>query len=225
MNNANVRQQIFDALNDALAPPGDPAPAPPLVTAPALTPEAKIARLTELMTAIRTEVHQATADTWPSLLQQVLAEKKARALAYGPGSEIGTAVEAAWKSGQQGANLPELVPYEATIESFKTNLFDIDAGITSTTGAVADVGAVIIWPTPEEPRLLSLVPPIHIAVLKASTIDDSLAEVMARNNWAGGMPTNALLISGPSKTADIEFQLVFGVHGPKEMVVIILTDQ
>ena len=76
MNDANVRQQIFDALNDALAIPGDPAPAPPVVAAPALTSEAKIARLTELMTAIRTEVHQTTADAWLSLLQQVLTEKK-----------------------------------------------------------------------------------------------------------------------------------------------------
>jgi L-lactate dehydrogenase complex protein LldG len=80
---------------------------------------------------------------------------------------------------------------------------------------------VVLWPTPEEPRLLSLVPPVHVAVLDADTIYGSLAEMMTERNWADGMPTNVLLISGPSKTADIEFTLVFGVHGPKEMVVLI----
>jgi L-lactate dehydrogenase complex protein LldG len=38
------------------------------------------------------------------------------------------------------------------------------------------------------------------------------------------MPANALLISGPSKTADIEMTLAFGVHGPKELVVIVVND-
>ncbi len=78
-----------------------------------------------------------------------------------------------------------------------------------------------MWSSIEEPRQMSLVPPIHIAVLQADKIYNTFLEVMQKENWAGGMPTNALLISGPSKTADIEFTLVFGVHGPKELIVII----
>ena len=45
---------------------------------------------------------------------------------------------------------------------------------------------------------------------------------MKAQNWAAGMPTNALLISGPSKTADIEQTLAYGVHGPKELIVLII---
>lgn len=44
-------------------------------------------------------------------------------------------------------------------------------------------------------------------------------------DWAHHMPTNALLISGPSKTADIQQTLAYGAHGPSELVVLLLTDQ
>jgi L-lactate dehydrogenase complex protein LldG len=45
---------------------------------------------------------------------------------------------------------------------------------------------------------------------------------MQAENWPNRMPTNALLISGPSKTADIEMTLAFGVHGPRELMVMIV---
>ena len=134
-------------------------------------------------------------------------------------SPIGVQIEAGWPAGAQG--LPALVAYSEPVETFKAELFRIDAGITGTLGAVADTGAVVLWPTAGEPRLLSLVPPVHVAVLDADRIYDSLGAMMEAQKWADGMPTNALLISGPSKTADIEFTLVFGVHGPKEMVLLI----
>jgi len=47
---------------------------------------------------------------------------------------------------------------------------------------------------------------------------------MHEQGWAGAMPTNALLVSGPSKTADIQQTLAYGAHGPKELLVLILQD-
>ena len=47
---------------------------------------------------------------------------------------------------------------------------------------------------------------------------------MKTENWSAQMPTNAILISGPSKTADIEMTLAFGVHGPRELIVLIIED-
>ena len=91
-------------------------------------------------------------------------------------------------------------------------------------GAIAETGAIILWPTEKEPRLMSLVPPIHIAVVKADKIFNSFCDVIQAENWPQKMPTNVLLISGPSKTADIELVLAFGVHGPKELIVLILED-
>jgi L-lactate dehydrogenase complex protein LldG len=75
-------------------------------------------------------------------------------------------------------------------------------------------------PDKQEPRLMSLIQPVHIAVLKSAKIHDTLAAAMKKEGWGEKMPTNLLLISGPSKTADIELTLAFGLHGPKDLIVL-----
>ena len=94
--------------------------------------------------------------------------------------------------------------------------------LPGTLGAVAETGSLILWPTKEEPRLLSLTPPVHIAVVSAGQFYTTFYEAIETNQWAANMPTNALLISGPSKTSDIEQELCYGVHGPKELIVFIV---
>lgn len=95
------------------------------------------------------------------------------------------------------------------------------AGLTSTQGGIAETGSLIVWPSAAEPRLISLVPSVHIAIVDADKIFNSFAQAMQEQNWRDNMPANALLISGPSKTADIEQVLAYGVHGPKQLIVII----
>jgi L-lactate dehydrogenase complex protein LldG len=156
----------------------------------------KIEKLKGHMEAVRTEVHVVDAANWRDPLETIL---KPRALKT------------------------ELVTYEGSVEMFKEDLFQVDAAITSTVGGISETGAIIIWPDNKEPRLMSLVPPIHIAVLEADKIYNTFGEVMQAQKWPEQMPTNAVLISGPSKTADIELILAFGVHGPKELIVLILS--
>ncbi|MEE4607810.1 MAG: lactate utilization protein [Desulfobacteraceae bacterium] len=218
MSNHTARERILARLHASGTEQTDvpDAPLPPPLS---LDRDARIERLAELMAAIRTEVHIVDAETWVDKLKDLAREKRWKRLLYGPEAPIGPAIESAWPS--DADHLPGLVGYTESVEAFKDDLFQIDAGITSTRGGVADIGAVVLWPTPQEPRLISLVPSVHVAVLDADTVYNSLAEMMAAENWAAGMPTNALLISGPSKTADIEFTLVFGVHGPKELILLI----
>jgi L-lactate dehydrogenase complex protein LldG len=118
----------------------------------------------------------------------------------------------------------ELMRYDNSYESFSENLFnEIDASITKSVGAIAYSGSVVLQPTTDEPRLMSLVPNTHIVLVDEESIYETFGQIMLDQNWSINMPSNTLLISGPSKTADIEQVLAYGVHGPKELIVLILT--
>ena len=108
---------------------------------------------------------------------------------------------------------------------WKDDLFDVcQAGITHCASAIADTGTLVLLPDGGEPRTLSLVPPCHIALLAASTIADNLAGLVEAGRWQQAMPTNLLLVSGPSKTADIQQTLAYGAHGPSRLLVVLVED-
>lgn len=194
-----------------------------LVTAPwRYLAEGRVARLRELMEAVHTEVHLSTEADWPALLERLMLDRALPELLVAPATPHGERVVAHW-AGREG--LPRLKAYDRPVEEWKRELFeDTPASLTGTLGAIAATGSLIMWPTRDEPRLMSLVPPVHFALLKASEIYDNFYEVLQQQAWASGMPTNALLVSGPSKTADIEQVLAYGAHGPKDLVVLILED-
>ncbi len=217
------RDRIFARLKAAAgraaAPVAQPEPLPQVGYS---HPE-KIEKLKTLMEAMRTEVHITSEQGWLDLLENILRQRKIKDLLYGPRTPIGAALQQKWQD--SAAGLPELVPYDVEVEEIKERVFKVEAGITSTMGGIADTGALIFWSSKEEPRLMSLVPPIHIAIVRADKIYNSLLEVMQKENWSANMPTNAFLISGPSKTADIELILAFGVHGPKELIVLVVENK
>ncbi len=213
------RENILARLKNAM---GDTPPAPATVCMPIATFSAaeKIEKLQALMTAMRTEVHLTTREGWLETLKEILMARRLQRLLYAPDTWMGPAIAGAWEDGAEG--LPAKTAFDRDIEDVKETLFEVDAGITTTTGAIAETGAIVLWPDANEPRSLSLVPPVHIAVLEADKIYNSFCEILQDQDWTAGMPTNALLISGPSKTADIEMTLAFGVHGPKELILIVL---
>lgn len=194
-----------------------------LVSAPWRYPAGeRIARLRQQMEAVHTETHLTTQADWPALVERLLADKQLPSLLIAPDTEHGAQLTAHFA---QREGLPPLKHYDHPIEDWKAELFDdTPASLTGTLGAIAATGSLILWPDRQEPRLMSLVPPVHFALLKASSIYDNFYEAMHAQRWAAGMPTNALLVSGPSKTADIEQVLAYGAHGPKDLVVLILED-
>ena len=100
-------------------------------------------------------------------------------------------------------------------------------GITGADYAVAETGSVVVLPRKGLSRLVSLVPPVHVAIVRAEDVVESLDDVFLfrrlefyRNGGALGSYLN--FITGPSRTADIEMKLVVGVHGPKEVHLVLL---
>lgn len=219
----SAREQILAKLRQGLAgttPIADPFAAQVVDEPWQYSPAERITRLTELMRAVHSEVHLTQSQTWPQLLSQLLAERQINKLLIAPNTELGQQFTA---HNQAQNSALELVAYDRPIEEWKRELFDaIPASFTSTLGGIAATGTLVVQPSPEEPRLMSLIPPLHIALLKASQIYSNLYQ--AQQHWPRPMPSNFLLISGPSKTADIEQVLAYGAHGPKDLIVLLVED-
>lgn len=107
-------------------------------------------------------------------------------------------------------------------------IIDSYVGITSADFCVADIAAIVMRTRPLQLRSISLVPSIHVAVVRADQILPDLKTLYAvlrwdKDKWAEGLTNGMTFVTGPSKTADIEATLVHGAHGPKEVVLIIIT--
>jgi len=102
-----------------------------------------------------------------------------------------------------------------------SNMFEIDVGVTTAQAAIAETGTLVLDSSRECNRLVSLVPPIHIAIVDASSIFQTLGEALAFIHQDGKISPAVTFITGPSRTADIELTLAIGVHGPQELYVIV----
>jgi L-lactate dehydrogenase complex protein LldG len=98
----------------------------------------------------------------------------------------------------------------------------VDVGITTADYGLADTGSLVVLSESHESRLLSLLPPCHIAVLDRSRLVENLDELLALHPDPAATSSGLVLITGPSRTADIEMLLVRGVHGPGEIHTVIV---
>jgi len=150
---------------------------------------------------------------------------------------------------QQAASQPTNGSAASLMNGYKESLFDAAVGITTADYAIADTGTLVLLSKKsvdlsgdsgiasqgaglevsradgEQHRLISLVPPVHICLLDRSRIVANLTELLALVHkelyLKGGPPLAMTFISGPSRTADIELTLTRGVHGPREVHVLL----
>lgn len=157
-------------------------------------------------------------------LKRLMIEKQFARIAIGTGGDLHSEIVKAISLVQIIQPL-NILPFDAEFAQCKSQLFnDIDVGITHCRAGIADTGTLVLWPDNTEPRTLSLIPPAHIALIKRSTIVSNFAELMVTEAWQNKMPTNIVLVSGPSKTADIQQTLAYGAHGPSQLIVVLIED-
>ncbi len=98
------------------------------------------------------------------------------------------------------------------------------AGLTGAQAGLADSGSLALLSGPKRPRLSSLLPPLHIAILSTQVIYSGMAAYFEAHPKDVLQASNLVFITGPSRTADIEQNLTMGVHGPRELATIVVGD-
>ena len=121
-----------------------------------------------------------------------------------------------------------MIPYLESVDSIRDELFNIDTSIVQARCGVANLGIVGISSGLKSPRLSSLITDICIYLLSKDNIVETLHDGINfikqyEENHTGTktIPTNIVFVAGPSRTADIELQTVFGVHGPRITYVVL----
>lgn len=85
---------------------------------------------------------------------------------------------------------------------------------------IAESGSVVLLASPDEPRGRSLLPDVHVSLLREDRIVPGLADLFAA--VGADLPSSLAIVTGPSRSADIEQTLTVGVHGPGEVHVVLL---
>jgi len=225
------RQQFLDRLRHALADHhGDPdvAPLTPAdyeqarLTPSSTTPAGLAERFTEMASDAGMIVHPvaSTADL-TSQLTSLLDELSISTLLL-PHDPL---LDSLALRGQlaQRADLT-LLDLPADRETLTEAAFNADAALSVATYALAETGSLVLTASADTPRLLSLAPPVHLCLLPVSRLLGDLLDLLALYD-ASALPPSVTLVTGPSKTADIEMTLVQGAHGPIAEHILLLSNQ
>ena len=216
MSNA-AREAILRKLRSAnVVPMTAPDPAHFYANRPHEDLPTRVERLVLNLKNAMAEVHRTKASELIVVLEGLISENQIRCLAVG--NEV-------MSDQPMSAQLEQVCTlYPVTGSNWQQEvLFDsVDAGLTYSVAAIAETGTIVLQSSSASPRQLSLVPPVHIVIVDAGRVVNRLFDLTQQPAWADGLPTNVILVSSPSKTADIQQTLAYGAHGPKRLIVILV---
>ena len=168
------------------------------------------------MRAVKTEIFWVRESDWEKTLVEVAQQKGLSNMLLSPQTAHGSRAEKALTQAGLATR-----GFEQKIDDWKDDFFaNVDAGFTSSLCGIAHTGTVMLVSSVEEPRSQSLVPPVHFCLFDTRKLYDTFYAALTGEKLVDEMPTNIILVSGPSKTADIQLTLAFGAHGPRDLVVL-----
>jgi len=224
----NPREQLLARVRSALGRrPGDPVAAAPEVDPDLVhvagTEGDLAAVFAERAEAVGMTVHRyGDAAEAAAGAEALLRERGARRLVASVRGSAGD------EAGAAGVVLEHLLAagFERVAEGGGTleAQYEADAGLTDVAAAIAESGSLALASDAAHGRGASLVPPVHLAVVEAGQVVGDMLAFWDRYAGAApaALPSSVSLVTGPSKTADIEGELITGVHGPGEVHILIV---
>jgi L-lactate dehydrogenase complex protein LldG len=222
----NIMAAVAQRLRAGVMPPagGLEHPAAPPDLSPMLSRDELIARFATEAEALTVVVHRASDDeTAAATVTDVVSGRGAtRVLAWdekwlncsvvaGRLRSAGVTLEPCWLP-RDGAERRQRL----------AELDDVSVGLTGAVAGLADTGSLALISGPGRGRIASLLPPLHIALLRVPQLHATYAAFLAAHPQIEDAGSNLVLVTGPSRTADIEMTLTRGVHGPGEVHVVLI---
>ena len=206
MSRENILHRVRTALGRSA---GEPVPPPPPVRIRVSGPDGE-ARIVSMLRRVEALAGTAIRTTDPLAAVAAMVEGKRAVASNAPFlSECGITA------------LPGVCSGITDCEELRAVCASADIGITSVDYALADTGTLVMLSTPSEARMISLLPPAHIAVVPAGRLLSGLDELFSLLPNPADISSSMVLITGPSRTGDIEQILVRGVHGPGRITVVV----
>jgi L-lactate dehydrogenase complex protein LldG len=223
MMDANQRTRMRDVLRSAVAKarlPGAELHHPGAFVRPSVDPSELVDRFTTELTALGGTVHE-TADVAQiaAIVQRLVADQTdPKVLMWDERHLPVPGLAAAFAA--HGLTPLTQAPDNARSPEHRRLLASAAIGVTGADAALAQTGSLVLGSGPGRGRLASLLPPIHVALIRRDALIGSLPELIAARPDLVTRAANFVVITGPSRTADIEHVLARGVHGPKDVHAI-----
>lgn len=136
-------------------------------------------------------------------------------------SLVGSQPVLAWDHDQLPYDAGRVVANAATGRSPRAVQAAAAVGVTGADAAISETGSLALFSGPGRSRAVSLLPPWHIAIVRRDDICQTMGEFFERHRTRVEEAAGCVIITGPSRTADIELTLTLGIHGPGRVTVIV----